>query len=117
MADCEGQIRHQLLIHSNHPCHISSSTFWDVQTSTLNRFDPSTERFSKNFLGFLTQNGPKVNEANKQTNKYYSGAIKHVKFNEDLKKLFESHPKDFAIRKKLAEIFIVQCDCTGKMEA
>jgi len=36
--------------------------------------------------------------------------------NEDLKK-FKSYPKDFAIREKLAEIFIVQCDFTGKMEA
>jgi len=87
MADFEWQIRHELF-YSNYPCHIFDSSFWDVQTSTSNRFDPSTGRFSKKFLSFLIQNGPKVNEANKQTNKYYSDAIKHVEFNEDLKKLF-----------------------------
>jgi len=42
-------------------------------------------------------------------------AIKHGKFNEDLKKLFLSHPEDFAVWQKMAEIFIVQCDFTGKM--
>jgi len=44
-----------------------------------------------------------------------SAAIKHAKFNEDLKKLVYSHPKDFAVRQKLAEIFIFQCDFTGKV--
>jgi len=44
-----------------------------------------------------------------------SAAIKHGEFNEDLKKWFESHPKDFAVRQKLAEIFIVRCDFTGKI--
>jgi len=29
--------------------------------------------------------------------------------------LLYSHQKDFAVRQKLAEIFIVQCDFTGKM--
>jgi len=47
---------------------------------------------------------------------YCSDAIKHVEFDENLKNLFQSHPKDFAIRENLAEIFIVQCDLTGKME-
>jgi len=42
-------------------------------------------------------------------------AIKHEKFYKDLKKLLSSHPKDFAVRQKLAEIFIVQHDFTGKM--
>ena len=37
-------------------------------------------------------------------------AIKHGKFYKNLKKLFQSHPKDFAVRQKLAEIFVVQCD-------
>ena len=37
--------------------------------------------------------------------------------NEDLKKLFISYPQDFAIWGKLAEIFIVKCDFTVKMEA
>jgi len=30
---------------------------------------------------------------------------------------FYSHPKDFAIQEELAEIFIVQCNFTGDMEA
>jgi len=42
---------------------------------------------------------------------------KMLDFNQDLKKLFSSHPKDFAIRGKLAETIIVQSDFTGKMEA
>jgi len=44
-----------------------------------------------------------------------SAAIKLGKFNEDLKKLFQRYPKEFAVRQKLAEIFIVQCDFTGKI--
>jgi len=39
---------------------------------------------------------------------YWSATIKDGKFNEDLNKLFWSHPKDFAVRQKLAEIFIVR---------
>jgi len=46
---------------------------------------------------------------------YCSAAIKHGKFNEALKKLFQSHPKDFAVQQKLAEIFIFQCYFTGKI--
>ena len=34
---------------------------------------------------------------------YCSGAIKHVEFNEDLKKVLYSHQRDFAIWGKLAE--------------
>ena len=63
MAGFEWQIRHELLIYSNYPCHIYNLTFWDVQTSTPNRFHSSTGRFAKIFLSFLTQNRPKVNEA------------------------------------------------------
>jgi len=63
MADFEWQIRHEVLIYSNYSCHISYSTFADVQTSTPNRFNPSTGRFAQNFLNFLTKNGFKVNEA------------------------------------------------------
>jgi len=47
---------------------------------------------------------------------YCSDAIKHVEFNEDLKRLFGNYQKDFAIWKELAEIFIVLCDFTFKME-
>jgi len=32
------------------------------------------------------------------------------RFTKISKKLFQSHPKDFAVRQKLAEIFVVQCD-------
>jgi len=39
-------------------------------------------------------------------------AIKCGEFNEGLQKLCQSHPKDFAIQKTLAEIFIIQCDFT-----
>jgi len=63
MTGFEWQIRHELLIYSNYPCHIYNLTFWDVQTSTPNRFHLSTGRFAKIFLSFLTQNRPKVNEA------------------------------------------------------
>jgi len=63
MADFEWQIRHEWLIYSNFTCHISTSTFGDVQPSTINRLNPRTGRFSKNFLSLLTKNGPKVNEA------------------------------------------------------
>jgi len=34
-----------------------------------------------------------------------------------MSKSCSKHQKDFAIREKLAEILIVQCDLTGKMEA
>ena len=44
-----------------------------------------------------------------------SAAVKHEEFNEDLKKLFSSHPEDFAVRQKMAKLFIVQCDFTGKV--
>jgi len=63
MANFERRIRREWLIYSNCPCHIFHSTFCDVQTIRLNWFDPSTERFSKKFLSFLTQNGPNVTEA------------------------------------------------------
>jgi len=46
---------------------------------------------------------------------YCSAAIKDGDLSEDFNKLFESHSKDFAVRQKLAEIFIVQCDFTGKI--
>jgi len=46
---------------------------------------------------------------------YCSAAIKDGEFNEGLNKLFLSHPSDFAVRQKLAEIFIVQCDFMGKI--
>ena len=44
-----------------------------------------------------------------------SAAVSDGEFNEDLNKSFKSHPKDFAVWQKLAEIFIVQCDFTGKI--
>jgi hypothetical protein len=44
-----------------------------------------------------------------------SAEIKDGKFFKDFKKLRLCHPNDFAVRQKLAEIFIVQCDFTGKM--
>jgi len=37
--------------------------FWDVQTSTINWFNPSMGRFSNEILSFPTNNGPKVNQA------------------------------------------------------
>ena len=46
---------------------------------------------------------------------YCSAAIKDGGFSEDLNKVFSSHQKDFAVRQKSAEIFIVQCDFTGKI--
>ena len=63
MVDFEWQIGHELLIYRNYPCHLFNSTFSDVQTSAANWFDPSTGRFSKKFLSFLTQNRPEMNEA------------------------------------------------------
>jgi len=77
-------------------------------------------RFFKNFLSFLTQNRPKVQEASLTLEaicKYCSDTIKHIEINEDLQKLFRSHPKDFAIQGKLAEISIIQCDFTNKIKA
>ena len=38
-------------------------------------------------------------------------------FNKDLEKLFQSHLKDFALQKILDEIFIIQYDFNGKLEA
>jgi len=56
MDDFEWQIGHPLLNYRNYPCQNSDLTFWNVSTSTINRFDPSTGRFSKTILSFLTQN-------------------------------------------------------------
>ena len=38
-------------------------------------------------------------------------------FNKDLEKLFQSHLKDFALQKILDEIFIIEYDFNGKLEA
>jgi len=51
--------------------------------------------------------GPKVDFA-PGANAYCSAAIKDGEFNKGLNKLFKSHPKDFAVRQKLTEIFIVR---------
>jgi len=46
---------------------------------------------------------------------YFCAVIKDGEFTEDLNKLFHGYPKDSAVRQKLAEIFILQCDFTGKI--
>jgi len=47
---------------------------------------------------FLTKMGPKVDFA---PGAYRSAAIKDGEFHKALKKLFKSHPKDFAVRQKI----------------
>jgi len=54
-----------------------------------------------------------------ELNHFYSNKSNHHhhgRFDEDLKKMFQSHPKDIAVRQKLAEIFIVQCELICIME-
>ena len=55
MDGFEWQIRHELFIYSKYPCQMYNLTFRDVQTSTHNWFHPSTKRFAKIFLSFLSR--------------------------------------------------------------
>jgi len=46
---------------------------------------------------------------------YCLASITDGEFNEVPNKLLYTNPKDFAVRQEWAEIFIVQCDFTGKI--
>jgi len=60
--------------------------------------------------------GPTIDLDPDKFYKYCFDAIKMINLMKISKKI-KSHPKDFAIRQKLVQISIVQCDFTGKMDA
>ena len=59
-------------------------------------------------VSFITQNGPKVDEAPCRYVNIAPMQSNMLNFMKILKKLFESHLKDFVIWDKLIEKFIVQ---------
>jgi len=98
-----------------------SCNFLRSLTCAFDRFNATAKRSPMKFLRFfgpfLAQMGPKVDFCPRSSTHIALLPSKDGKFNEGLNKLFYSHQKDFVVRQKLAEIFIVQCDFTEKFSS
>jgi len=111
-------IRHEISVSRKWLGNIINPTFWEMSPALLIDSMQPRDRVLWKFWGFSGLSSPRWDPKLillPEQCAYCSAAIREGKFNEDLKKLFWSHLKDFAVRQKLAEIFIVQCDFTGKM--
>ena len=95
-----------------HHCsrHVSSVPFWDLLTAPVidsMRLRNGFLQFFWGFSGFFSLRWEQKLILTPEQYAYCSVAIRHGTFNEDLKKLLLCHPKDLAIQKKMAEVFIV----------
>jgi len=112
------QIRHQICVSRKCLGHIKNATFSNLLRALLIDSMRLQEGFLLTFWAFSGLSSHRWDQRLILPPEQYaccSAAIKHGEINDDLKKLFESHPKDFAVRQKLAETSIVQCDFTFKM--
>jgi len=96
------------------PLSYRSCDFLGCTAWAFNRFDPTTQ---KNWGHSSPRWDQKLHILRKVHITFWLLLSCNQTWNEDLKKLFQSHPKDFGLRKILADIFIIQCNFTGKLEA